>query len=296
MTNNFLKSVALISCFCLLLGGFSHQAEAKAENSKPTKASAQATNSNDAEYVKCLKEKGITMYGTSWCPHCNHQKEIFGELFSYVNYVDCDEQSEICTQKGITGYPTWLLPDGKEIAAGSIQKVAQASGCSIEGTSTSTINSSENIPAQAPTAKAQYKKAQVKNKAEQQAQPIAADPEKQAIREAYAKCLKDKNVKMYGLSHCPHCKAQKKEFGDLFQYVNYIECDKPVERCLEASKKGKGYPTWLTEDGKKIEPGSVEEVAIDAGCKVDASNVIPAKNNSSNDDVLKDIDNVQSPY
>lgn len=294
MTNNFLKSVALISCFCLLLGGFSHQAEAKAANNKPTKASAQATNSNDTEYAKCLQEKGITMYGTSWCPHCQHQKEIFGQLFSSVNYVDCDEESELCNKKGITGYPTWLLPDGKEVAAGSIEKVALGAGCSVESAS-NTVNYSVS---EAPKAN----KAKKQNQVQQQvaSASVSSNPEKEAIREAYAKCLQEKGVKMYGLSHCPHCKAQKKEFGDLFQYVNYVECDKPVERCSEASRKGKGYPTWLTQDGTKIEPGSVEEVALDAGCKIDSSSIVPAKNTSSNEnsaeDLTNDIDNVQSPY
>jgi glutaredoxin len=301
MTKNFIKTVALISCFCVLLGGFGHQAPAKAAKNKPTKASNQATsssaNSQTIAYAQCLKESGITMYGTSWCTHCQHQKQIFGELFSYVNFVDCDKESELCDAKGIKGYPTWVLPNGKEVNPGSIESIAKASGCGTPATATAE-KKEDNKPSTTSGA-----------------------------REFYAKCLQEKGVKMYGLSHCPHCKAQKKEFGDLFKYVSYVECDSPTERCKEASKKGKGYPTWLTPDGSKIEPGSVEEVALDAGCKYNpnatASTSNPEKANTSSEetnsskaapkevkptpaknaskeastqDLLKDLDNVQSPY
>ena len=29
---------------------------------------------------------------------------------------------------------------------------------------------------------------------------------------------------MYGAYWCPHCQAQKKVFGESFQYVPYVEC------------------------------------------------------------------------
>ncbi|HEY9886116.1 MAG TPA: hypothetical protein V6C96_02530 [Vampirovibrionales bacterium] len=84
----------------------------------------------------------------------------------------------------------------------------------------------------------------------------------------YIQCLKDKGVEMFGLSTCPHCKAQKRVFGEYFDQVNYVNCDRPVGRCLEASRKGRGYPTWLDPEGKVIEPGSIEELALDAGCNL----------------------------
>ena len=32
-----------------------------------------------ANMAKCLKDKGVKFYGTSWCGHCNSQKEMFGD-------------------------------------------------------------------------------------------------------------------------------------------------------------------------------------------------------------------------
>lgn len=60
--------------------------------------------------AKCLTEKGWTMYGADWCPHCKAQKEMFGvDAFKFVNYVECPENSNLCNAKGITGYPTWIV-------------------------------------------------------------------------------------------------------------------------------------------------------------------------------------------
>jgi glutaredoxin len=58
----------------------------------------------------------------------------------------------------------------------------------------------------------------------------------------FAQCLTDKGAKMYGTEWCSHCKSQKKMFGNSFQYIDYIDCDKNKDACLEAGVRG--YPTW----------------------------------------------------
>lgn len=63
-------------------------------------------------FAKCLTEKGAVMYGTQWCKFCKAQKEIFGNSFRFVNYVDCEKQANKCIQDGVNGYPTWII-DGK---------------------------------------------------------------------------------------------------------------------------------------------------------------------------------------
>ena len=40
-------------------------------------------------FAKCLATKQAKMYGLYWCPHCIEQKEMFGEAFQYVPYVEC---------------------------------------------------------------------------------------------------------------------------------------------------------------------------------------------------------------
>ncbi len=63
--------------------------------------------------------------------------------------------------------------------------------------------------------------------------------------DAFAQCLTEKGVVMYGTEWCPHCKNQKKLFGDSFQYVTYIDCDRNRDECLRAGVEG--YPTWVID-------------------------------------------------
>ena len=76
---------------------------------------------------------------------------------------------------------------------------------------------------------------------------LAFKPETQGNYDEFAKCLTENNVTMFGAYWCPHCKDQKKLFGNSWQYVNYVECSLPnaagtTEECI---KEGiDGYPTW----------------------------------------------------
>jgi len=92
---------------------------------------AQESSKSEA-YAQCLKEKGLTMYGAYWCPHCKDQKERFGEyLNEYISYVECTQERKLCRKKGIQGYPTLLLNDGEEIQQGTLEEVAREAGCKI---------------------------------------------------------------------------------------------------------------------------------------------------------------------
>ena len=64
---------------------------------------------NYDEFAQCLSGKGASMYGAYWCSHCENQKKMFGGSFKYVNYVECTENEDLCNEKGIQGYPTWII-------------------------------------------------------------------------------------------------------------------------------------------------------------------------------------------
>ncbi len=83
-------------------------------------------------FAQCLTEKGFTMYGAYWCPHCQNEKEAFGDSFKYVNYVECTENPSACTSAGVKGFPTWITADGR-IFEGEmgIEGLAEASRCSL---------------------------------------------------------------------------------------------------------------------------------------------------------------------
>jgi hypothetical protein len=48
------------------------------------------------------------MYGTTWCSHCNAQKELFGSSFENIEFVDCDASKPACVAAGVQGFPTWI--------------------------------------------------------------------------------------------------------------------------------------------------------------------------------------------
>ena len=89
------------------------------------------------DFAKCLKDKGLVLYGAFWCTHCHDQKELFGTSQQYLPYVECstpdaNSQLQICQDKNIPGYPTWIMPDGSRESGGlSLETLAQKSGCTL---------------------------------------------------------------------------------------------------------------------------------------------------------------------
>jgi glutaredoxin len=78
-------------------------------------SSAPAQPGKHAELAKCLTEKGVVMYGASWCPHCQNQKKMFGGDWQFVTYQECDQNSPggdqaKCRAEGVLSYPTWKIP------------------------------------------------------------------------------------------------------------------------------------------------------------------------------------------
>lgn len=94
-------------------------------------SSSSSESSNNLALAECLTAKGVTMYGTNRCPHCQNQKSAFGyEAFTKVNFVDCDKQKNVCGLEGITGYPTWKFPNGTELQGEQdLETLAAQAGC-----------------------------------------------------------------------------------------------------------------------------------------------------------------------
>lgn len=89
-------------------------------------------------FAECLTEKGVTMYGAYWCPHCSRQKKLFGKTaFKKVDYVECDARGEggnpeLCLAKKIPGYPTWDFADGsREIRVMALQELSTKTDCPL---------------------------------------------------------------------------------------------------------------------------------------------------------------------
>ena len=94
-----------------------------------TKNKQNKPKSEYDEFAQCLTEKGAVMYGTYWCSHCKAQKEGFGDSFKYVNYVECTEDPDTCTEKGIEGFPTWIINGVKYAGRQPLPKLAELTQC-----------------------------------------------------------------------------------------------------------------------------------------------------------------------
>ncbi|MFB6215747.1 MAG: glutaredoxin family protein [Candidatus Aenigmatarchaeota archaeon] len=81
------------------------------------------------KFAKCLSENGATMYGLQTCPHCQEQKGMFGSSFKFVSYVECSQRRSLCSQKGISSVPTWIVNGERYVGVQSLGKLADITGC-----------------------------------------------------------------------------------------------------------------------------------------------------------------------
>ena len=83
-------------------------------------------------FAQCINDKGLVMYGASWCGHCQSQKAMFGKSFKYVNYVECTQKQAVCDANQVTGYPTWIAADGTRlIGEQPLEALGRVTGCAV---------------------------------------------------------------------------------------------------------------------------------------------------------------------
>jgi len=89
------------------------------------------------KFAQCIATKQARMYGLYWCPHCIEQKEMFGESFHYVPYVECAVKgsTEIAAQCKIAGvklFPSWQFSDEPpREGVLSLEALSDKTGCSL---------------------------------------------------------------------------------------------------------------------------------------------------------------------
>ena len=84
-----------------------------------------------AEFATCITESGAVFYGTDWCSHCNNQKQLFGEHFEKVKFVNCDESRDLCVLAGIEAYPTWIIDGEHHLGTKSLGNLGILTGCEV---------------------------------------------------------------------------------------------------------------------------------------------------------------------
>jgi hypothetical protein len=89
------------------------------------------------QFAKCLSEKQAVFYGSYRCPHCTEQKQLFGESFQHVKYIECAIRGSRdiafeCKVKQIRGVPTWIFADGERKSGKlSLEQLSEKTGCRL---------------------------------------------------------------------------------------------------------------------------------------------------------------------
>lgn len=97
-----------------------------------------AKNKNPSLYdafAQCLTDKGAVLYGAEWCAHCKEQKAVLGDSFRLIKYVECPDNTQLCIDKGIQGYPTWIIGTSTKLEGfdknKTMQNLSDITGCPL---------------------------------------------------------------------------------------------------------------------------------------------------------------------
>lgn len=91
-------------------------------------------------FASCIADSGAIFYGAFWCPHCQNQKAIFGASARLLPYIECSapdgkSQLAVCTDAGVTSYPTWEFAGGvREGGVLSLERLSELTSCSLSET------------------------------------------------------------------------------------------------------------------------------------------------------------------
>ncbi len=123
-------SYMYVALVVVLVGGLVFVRNNAGKNGAPENMTALDT------FGQCLTDAGAKFYGAYWCPHCQAQKKVLGNS-KKIPYVECStpdqkNQTPICIEKKITGYPTWIYADGS-IADGeqTLQELSDKTSCAL---------------------------------------------------------------------------------------------------------------------------------------------------------------------
>ena len=83
--------------------------------------------------------------------------------------------------------------------------------------------------------------------------------------DAFAQCLTQKGLVMYGTYFCSFCNEEKASFGSSFKFINYIECSKDIDKCLRENITH--TPAWIFPDGRKlVGKQGLQKLSQETGC------------------------------
>jgi len=107
---------------------------APVEESQPAPKEEPVAEESPAEssygsVAECLTSKGAIMYGSEESSTSNKQKDVFGDDFNDITYIDCSADKDSCDSAGVASYPTWVIDNQKYVGKYSIDSLAAKAGC-----------------------------------------------------------------------------------------------------------------------------------------------------------------------
>ena len=81
------------------------------------------------DFVNCLNEKGVVVYGNDFCSYTMNQLGFFGKSKKNLNYVKCFDNQKLCEDLGIKLTPTWKIGYNMYEEVKTIQRLSTLSGC-----------------------------------------------------------------------------------------------------------------------------------------------------------------------
>jgi hypothetical protein len=98
--------------------------------------STAVKTSNLDNFAMCVKDSGAKLYGATWAPHVQSQKEIFGSSATLLPYVECSNPDQtlnsICSAAGINSFPTWVFANGTKTSGElSLKEISVHTSCKL---------------------------------------------------------------------------------------------------------------------------------------------------------------------
>jgi glutaredoxin len=128
------RRIYAIALLGLSIGTAAITVDPVAISAKPRPVEVSVSDGALAELALHLKKINAKMYGAYWCPHCTHQKEMFGKTaIQSINYIECDPRGanakpSLCKAAKVTGYPTWEINGKQYVGVQSLEELAKLSG------------------------------------------------------------------------------------------------------------------------------------------------------------------------
>lgn len=123
----------------------SQNSESSTTQTQPTSYSEEDLEAI-AEVIDCYAEKDVKVYGANWCGYTNAFVETLGgyEVIDSI-YVECTEETDLCSEEEIKGYPTTKISGESYSGARTFEGLSQETGCPVPELSISNTASTSDV-------------------------------------------------------------------------------------------------------------------------------------------------------